>query len=149
MARSKLEKIVHNTAPVGHKKIVQSTKRASGIPPLRNVVDATIKGSVKIRRPSLEKTDGVVKEIQKILVDSTLNGMPYIKTGTLKRVMTKGGVAHLSRTSFKPIRDQLGAFMYALIKGSQIYATCSRRKTITAVDIAYALRRLGHTLYQG
>ena len=77
----------------------------------------------------------------------TRKGMQQIRSATLRRLLTKGGITHVSRTAYGPLRVILGNFMKKFAKYSHIQARNAGRKTITMDDVMISLGKLGHTFY--
>jgi histone H4 len=56
-------------------------------------------------------------------------------------------VKRISGDIYEEIRGVLRHFLENVIRGSVTYTEHARRKTVTALDVVYALRRQGKTLY--
>ena len=65
----------------------------------------------------------------------------------IRRLARKGGVKRMSGLIYEETRGVLKVFLENVIKDAATYAEHARRKTITAMDIVYSLRRQGRTLY--
>jgi histone H4 len=48
---------------------------------------------------------------------------------------------------YNDTRDFVDYFLNEVVKGAAIFAEHARRKTITAMDVVYALKRNGRVLY--
>ena len=59
----------------------------------------------------------------------------------------RAGVKRISANSFPAIRDALDRFVDKLVGNSLDYAECAQRRTVTAQDVVYALKRQGRNLY--
>ena len=59
----------------------------------------------------------------------------------------RGGVKRISSFIYDDSRAVLKNFLEQVIKDSVTYTEHSRRKTVTALDVVYALKRQGRTLY--
>lgn len=65
----------------------------------------------------------------------------------IRRLCRRGGVKRISGTLYEESRGVLSMFMENVIIDAQAYAEHARRKTITVLDIVYALKRQGRTIY--
>ena len=86
----------------------------------------------------------------KILKDLKENIKPAIKSVSrhaIKRLARRGGVDRLCRLSYKEARKVLKMFLEQVIKDTIIYTEHANRKTISAVDVVYGLKKQGYTLY--
>lgn len=67
---------------------------------------------------------------------------------SIKRLARRGGVKRCSDSISTEIRSVLKDFVSSVIQDSVQIIQLSGRKTITVMDILYALRRRGQTLYR-
>lgn len=67
--------------------------------------------------------------------------------GGIRRLARRGGIKRVSGDVYPEIRDFVDHFLNTVVKDSAIMAEHARRKTITAMDIIYALKRCGRALY--
>merc|ERR1712160_44921 len=58
-----------------------------------------------------------------------------------------GGVKRISSYIYEETRSVLRGFLENVIRDSVTYTEHARRKTVTALDVVYALKRQGRTLY--
>merc|ERR1712110_809723 len=65
----------------------------------------------------------------------------------IRRLARRGGVKRMSGLIYEETRDVLKIFLESVIRDAVTYTEHARRKTVTAMDIIYALKRLGRTLY--
>ncbi|KAJ1457071.1 histone-fold-containing protein, partial [Pelagophyceae sp. CCMP2097] len=59
----------------------------------------------------------------------------------------RGGVKRISGLIYEETRGVLKVFLENVIRDSVTYTEHARRKTVTAMDVVYALKRQGRTLY--
>ncbi|WMV24038.1 hypothetical protein MTR67_017423 [Solanum verrucosum] len=59
----------------------------------------------------------------------------------------RGGVKRISGLIYEETRGVLKIFLENVIRDSVTYTEHARRKTVTAMDVVYALKRQGRTLY--
>ncbi len=65
----------------------------------------------------------------------------------IRRLARRGGVKRLSALIYDESRHVLKSFLDGVIKDAVFYTEHSKRKTVTALDIVYALKRQGKTIY--
>jgi len=65
----------------------------------------------------------------------------------IRRLARRGGVKRISGLVYEETRSVLREFLFNIIKDATCYMDCARRKTVTALDVVYALKRAGRTLY--
>ena len=65
----------------------------------------------------------------------------------IRRLCRRGGVKRLSGLIYEESRGVLKVFLENVIRDSVTYTEHSRRKTVTALDVVYALKRQGRDLY--
>ena len=83
------------------------------------------------------------KHHRKILRDN-MNG---ISKPAIRRLARRGGVKRISGLVYEETREVLKEFLMMVIQDATAYTEHARRKTVTAMDIVYALKRRGRTLY--
>ena len=75
---------------------------------------------------------------------STING---ITKPAIRRLARRGGVKRISGLMYDETRTVLRNFLGNVVRDSVTYCEHARRKTVTALDVVYALKRQGKTLY--
>lgn len=65
----------------------------------------------------------------------------------IRRLARRGGVKRISAGIYEEVRSVLKGFLEAVIRDSVTYTEHAKRKTVTAMDVVYALKRRGHTIY--
>jgi histone H4 len=86
--------------------------------------------------------DGAMRH-RKILRDNVQG----ITKPAIRRLARRGGVKRISGLIYEQIRGVLMIFIESLIRDSITYTEHARRKTVMALDVVYALKRQGRTLY--
>ena len=86
---------------------------------------------------------GGAKRHRKVLRDNIAG----ITKPDIRRLARKGGVKRISGLMYEETRGTTRAFMENVIRDAMTYTEHARRKTVTAMDVVYALKRQGHTLY--
>ncbi|CAG9330838.1 unnamed protein product [Blepharisma stoltei] len=65
----------------------------------------------------------------------------------IRRLARRGGVKRLSGLVYDETRNVLKSFLENVVRDAVTYTEHARRKTVTALDVVYALKRQGRTLY--
>jgi histone H4 len=65
----------------------------------------------------------------------------------IRRLARRGGVKRISELIYDEARNVLKGFLEGVVKDSVTYTEHAKRKTVTALDVIYALKRQGRTLY--
>ena len=65
----------------------------------------------------------------------------------IRRLARRGGVKRISSYIYEDTRAVLKGFLEHVVKDAVTYTEHARRKTVTALDVVYALKRQGKTLY--
>ena len=86
---------------------------------------------------------GAKRHTQKSL-KATITG---VTKPAIRRLARRGGVKRISSLVYDETRLVLRSFLESVIKDSVTYTEHAKRKTVTALDIVYALKRQGKTLY--
>lgn len=85
---------------------------------------------------------GGTKHHRKVLRDN-----PGITKLTICRLAQCGGVKRISGLIYEETRGVLKVFLENVIRDAVTYTEHAKRKTVTAMDVVYALKRQGRTLY--
>lgn len=65
----------------------------------------------------------------------------------IRRLARRAGVKRLSGLIYGETRDVLKSFLQGVLADAVVYTEYARRKTVTHMDVLYALKRQGRTLY--
>lgn len=65
----------------------------------------------------------------------------------IRRLARRGGVKRISALIYEETRNVLRSFLENVVRDSVTYTEHARRKTVTAMDVVYALKRQGRSLY--
>merc|ERR1719230_2149912 len=65
----------------------------------------------------------------------------------IRRLARRGGVKRISGLIYEETRGVLKKFLEDTLKDTITYTEHARRKTVTALDVVYALKRQGRTIY--
>lgn len=86
---------------------------------------------------------GGAKRHRKILRDN----IQGITKPAIRRLARRGGVKRISGLIYDETRGVLKLFLESVIRDSVTYTEHAKRKTVTSLDVIYALKRQGRTLY--
>ena len=65
----------------------------------------------------------------------------------IRRLARRGGVKRISSLVYDETRSVFRSFLENVVRDSVTYTEHAKRKTVTALDVVYALKRQGRTLY--
>ncbi|KAL0074913.1 TATA box binding protein associated factor [Phycomyces blakesleeanus] len=65
----------------------------------------------------------------------------------IRRLARRGGVKRISNRIYEETRAAFSYFLRDILRDAITYTEHANRKTVTTLDIIYALKRQGHTLY--
>ncbi len=65
----------------------------------------------------------------------------------IRRLARRGGVKRISALIYEETRIVLRNFLESVVRDAVVYTEHARRKTVTAMDVVYALKRQGRCLY--
>merc|ERR1712064_193514 len=83
------------------------------------------------------------KRHRKVLRDN----IQGITKPAIRRLARRGGVKRISGLIYEETRGVLKVFLENVIRDAVTYTEHAKRKTVTAMDVVYALKRQGRTLY--
>ena len=87
------------------------------------------------------------KEAQSVIVKS-FGITSKVSQSPLSVVFARrGGVKRISGLIYEETRGVLMVFLENVIRDAVTYTEHAKRKTVTAMDVVYALKRQGRTLY--
>lgn len=91
----------------------------------------------------LGKGGYMAKRHRKILRDN----IQGITKPAIRRLARKGGVKRISGLVYEETRGVLKTFLTDVIRDAVLYTDHAKRQTVTVLDVIYALKRQGRTLY--
>ncbi|XP_059220875.1 histone H4-like [Stomoxys calcitrans] len=110
----------------------------------RKVLRDNIQG---ITKPAIRRLarlgKGGAKRHRKVLRDN----IQGITKPAIRRLARRGGVNRISGLIYEETRGVLKVFLENVIRDAVTYTEHAKRKTVTAMDVVYALKRQGRTLY--
>ncbi|XP_058984339.1 histone H4-like [Musca domestica] len=91
----------------------------------------------------IEHRKGGAKRHRKVLRDN----IQGITKPAIRRLARRGGVKRISGLIYEETRGVLKVFLENVSRDAVTYTEHAKRKTVTAMDVVYALKRQGRTLY--
>lgn len=86
---------------------------------------------------------GGAKRHRKVLRDN----IQGITKPAIRRLARRGGVRRISGMIYEETRSVLKQFLDNIIRDAVTYTDHGKRKTVGGIDVVYALKRQGRTLY--
>ncbi|OUC45525.1 core histone H2A/H2B/H3/H4 [Trichinella nativa] len=86
---------------------------------------------------------GGAKRHRKVLRDN----IQGITKPAIRRLARRGGVKRISGLIYEETRAVLKSFLENVVRDAVTYCEHAKRKTVTAMDVVYALKRQGRTIY--
>ncbi|KAE8223330.1 hypothetical protein CF319_g3629 [Tilletia indica] len=74
------------------------------------------------------------------------DNIKYVTKPAIRRLARRGGVKRISAGVYDEVRGVLHSFLRTVISDSICYTEHANRKTVTSLDVIYALKRRGRTL---
>ncbi|KAL1842391.1 hypothetical protein VTJ49DRAFT_5350 [Mycothermus thermophilus] len=130
---------IHNTK-VGH-RVAGLPQRVPGLHAIDAHTSPTTTSSSHLGGKGLGK--GGAKRHRKILRDN----IQGITKPAIRRLARRGGVKRISAMIYEETRTVLKSFLESVIRDAVTYTEHAKRKTVTSLDVVYALKRQGRTLY--
>lgn len=86
---------------------------------------------------------GGIKRHRRKLRDS----IQGITKPAIRRLARRGGVKRINGMIYEEVRGVLRVFLENVIRDAVTYTEHAKRHTVTVLDVIYALKRQGRTLY--
>ena len=86
---------------------------------------------------------GGAKRHRKVLRDN----IQGITKPAIRRLARRAGIKRISGLIYEETRSVLKDFLRNVIQDAVMYMEHAGRKTVAGLDVVYALKRRGHTLY--
>lgn len=67
--------------------------------------------------------------------------------GGIRRLARRGGVKRIAGSVYEAVRKSLRGFLERVVLGAVAYTEYAKRKTVSAGDVVYSLKKQGRTLY--
>jgi len=90
-----------------------------------------------------KKRKGIKPGTRKVFRDN----IQGITKPAIRRLARRGGVKRISGLIYEETRGVLKVFLERAIRDAVTYTEHARRKTVTVMDVFYALKRQGRTIY--
>ncbi|APA13001.1 predicted protein [Sclerotinia sclerotiorum 1980 UF-70] len=110
----------------------------------KTVVSSSYGGGGKGKGPGARGIGGPrLRRHRKVLKDN-ING---ITKGDIRRLARRGGVKRISALIYHDVREAIKARLNEVLRDCVAIVEHSKRKTVTANDVIWALRRQGRPIY--
>lgn len=70
-----------------------------------------------------------------------------ITNGAIRRLARRGGVKRISFATHDSVKEYITDFLERVVRDSLTFTEHARRRTISAMDVVYALKKNGRVLY--
>ena len=70
-----------------------------------------------------------------------------ITSGAIRRLARRGGIKRIAMASNVAVRDYIDDFLNRVVRDSLTYTEHRKARTITAMDVVYALKKNGRVIY--
>ncbi|XP_065088069.1 histone H4-like [Ochlerotatus camptorhynchus] len=117
-----------------HRKVLRDNMKGITKPAIRRLA----------RRGGVKRIFGVIYEETRGVLEVFLVNM--IRPA-IRRLARRGGVKRISGLIHEETRGVLKVFLEIMIRDAITCTEHAKRKTVTAMDVVYALKRQGRTLY--
>ncbi|KAL8177155.1 UNVERIFIED_CONTAM: hypothetical protein K2H54_042681 [Gekko kuhli] len=128
-------------------ELVKSYKSSSGLPFHYHCLIKRLEGYLEKMSGRGKGGKGLgkggAKRHRKVLRDN----IQGITKPAIRRLARRGGVKRISGLIYEETRGVLKVFLENVIRDAVTYTEHAKRKTVTAMDVVYALKRQGRTLY--
>lgn len=70
-----------------------------------------------------------------------------VPRGSIRRCARRAGIKRISGLLYEEVRGVLKNFFQGVVSDSVSYTEHAKRRTVTALDVVYALRKRGKAIY--
>lgn len=119
-----------------------ATESTTGPPPLVKHAKYYA-GKGKGKKSSAKSSSSSSVRHRKVLRDN----IQGITKPAIRRLARRGGVKRISGLVYEETRGVLRSFLENIIHDAIVYTEHARRKTVTAMDVVYALKKNGKAIY--
>ena len=103
-----------------------------------------VSGKSKVGKGKGKSSKVVAKRKQQGKRKDVLEG---VTKPAIRRLARRGGVKRISSDIYQYTRTVLRSWLESVVRDSITYTEHGKRKTVTASDVVYALKRKGRNLY--
>eukprot|EP00884_Botryococcus_braunii_P006579 jgi/Botrbrau1/15922/Bobra.40_1s0102.1 len=100
-----------------------------------------------LSRASMREARAWERVAPSVIAKCLRDNIQGITKPAIRRLARRGGVKRISGLIYEETRGVLKVFLENVIRDAVTYTEHARRKTVTAFDVVYALKRQGRTLY--
>ena len=65
----------------------------------------------------------------------------------IRRLARRGGVKRIAADVYNAVKAQMDGFLHNVVRDAASYTLHSARRTVTAIDVVYAMKRQGKAIY--
>ena len=113
----------------------------------RNVSEVTEEGS-KRRKTRSEAPKGTgARKSPKTHPKTVKDALDGITNPAIRRLARRAGVTRISKLVYPEIRGNAEAFLEQILRDAVTFTEHARRKTVSPLDVVYALKRNNRTMY--
>lgn len=140
--------IMHEVLPLKHKKTLGTLRDND-----KNPSGGKTKGLNNVKKEKDKGKKGAIKEGKKGATNKQKkkklknNTSDHIINSALRRLARRGGIKRIGCSMYAYSRTVLKDFLKLVIRDAIKFTEHARRKTVSANDIVYALKRHGCVLY--
>jgi histone H4 len=128
-----------NTFPEDPQNMINRNFNNNSLMAINNVINAIKSKKAKSTNAHNYKSKRKNRTITKLKVG--------ISNQAIRRLARRGGVKRISELIYEETRSILKLFLEKVLKDTIVYTEHSKRKTVTSLDVIYALKRQGRCLY--
>jgi len=70
-----------------------------------------------------------------------------ISASAIRKLARRGGVKRMSKMVYSEVRNALKDFLHKVLKDTVLYTESAQKSTVTAMDVAMALKKQGKRIY--
>ena len=101
-----------------------------------NVINSKKAKTTYVHHYKAKKKKRIIKKL-KVLISNP----------AIRRLARRGGVIRISELIYEETRSILRSFLEKVLKDTIVYTEYGQRKTVTSLDVIYALKRQGKSFY--
>jgi len=116
----------------------------------RSCLDAAkvAKVSERVAQSVIARSCEITSVLSLVFVsEHVTDGPEGITKPAIRRLARRGGVKRISGLIYEETRGVLKVFLEGVIRDAVTYTEHAKRKTVTSLDVVYALKRQGRTIY--
>jgi histone H4 len=129
----------------------QSNKNKPGVPQQSGEAPEPKAPEPKASKPKASKPKAskapVAPKAKRRRTDKVIDRAGLLQKPAIRRLCRRGGVKRISGLIYTEVANRTHAFVDEVLEKAIIYCVHAHRKTVTPMDIIYALKKQGKVLY--